>query len=255
MKVLRFSGVRLNLSSPHYQLEYNNLLARAVQATDHLFDAAKKEPYMFTDHIKGYPTEAILRAFLGNGELYVPQIDGKAVGYALFREILAHHHAKFEIFLFPEHRKNRTLSDFRDVLEVAAFEPFPKGLDLKKVKASVHPLNNASLRACKNAGFYALCESPLEALFNGVYTSMIFLELYPPVVRQTMKQEVLESNGRREHSISQATAGTNVPAAAELHSGTIDKSTSVDTDTGSINVPGTKHRKLSKRSTTNRSRV
>jgi hypothetical protein len=216
-----------------------------MKLVEHIFLEAMKEPYLYVDHVKQASPRRILEAFLAQGELFVPEIDGKVVGYALFREIIAKLHSKFEIYLLPEHRKTLTLGHFRECLEKAAFAPFPEGLELVKLKASVHPLNISSLKACQNSGFMRLAEVPFEALFDGKLSSMIFLELYPKSIRDLLKPQVI--NGRREHSISKNANGSDIPAAAVIRPRTVGQPAPANSNTGAIDVSGAANPELSQR--------
>lgn len=200
MKVYRLSGVRLDMNSSTYVASFQTIVQQALKLGQYVFEEARKEPFLYYDHIKNTPLQLAVSAVLSHGELFFPELDDKIIGYAAFREIIPSHNAKFEIFLLPEYRKRRLLSDFRDTLEKAAFAPWPEGLQLLKVKATVHPMNISSLKGCKNAGFIPLCESPYEALFGGIPQSMLLLEHYHPDIRKLLKPDVVDGVDKTDKS-------------------------------------------------------
>jgi len=236
MKLLRFSGIRLDKTSPTYVQQYEILVRKATEALTPIHAEARKEPFLYQDHIVNAPLQDLLAAFLAIGELYLFEDQGNTFGYALFREILPRHKAKFEIYLAPAYRKTYIWKELRQVLDKMAFAPFPEGLELKKLCAVVHPANISSIRACLRHGFVPLCESLFEALFKGNYTSMIFLDLYPPEVRQLSQPQVIE-NGRRLNSISHSAAGADISSAPVVHSGTVNKQPSGDIVAGTVDIP------------------
>jgi hypothetical protein len=241
MKLFRYSGIRLDPSKPTYEQEFETVWLNACQMGVPLMRRAQNEPYIYQDHLKSVPLEVILRNFLRIGELYVISNEGNPVGYALFREILPRHKAKFEIYLCPEYRKTYIWKDLLPTLESMAFDAYPNGLELKKLSASVHPQNTSSLKACVKAGFMLVGESLWEALFNRTYTSMMLLDLYPPKVRELFKPQVIEADGRRQHSISKRPAGSDVFSTEQLpgglYTGTVDIKPPGDSNPSIIDVP------------------
>jgi RimJ/RimL family protein N-acetyltransferase len=220
MKIFRFSGVRLNSNDHTYAAQFDTICTQATRLAQTIFPDALKAPYFIPDTDKNVPLRFYIQNALLNGEIFFAEIDGKIIGYAIFRDIKTVHSALLEIFVLPEYRKTLVVEQFRAALDNAAFAKYPEGLQLLKVKAKIHPGNISSLRASKNSGFTILAELPFEGLFNATISPMIYLELYPKEVRELLKPQEVQ-NGRRRNSESKQSNSSAVHISGAIQLPTI----------------------------------
>lgn len=191
MKVWRYSGVRL-VDDHTYAAQLEQLSHTVLKKAENIFAKSMTEPYLMYDEDKNKTLLQIIMGHLHGGELYIVEIDEKPIGYASFRNIAAARYAYLEIYMLPEHRKTAILADFGKKLYECAFASYPKGLQLLKLKAHIHPLNKSSLNACKKSGFAEIATLPFEGLFNRQICPMLLLELYPVEVRKSMQGEEID---------------------------------------------------------------
>lgn len=196
MKVFRVSGVRLDPNSHLFAAQFETCVQQALKLGLKIFQEAQREPFLFYDNEKNKPIYQLIQSMLLQGELFFPEVNNEVIGYAAFRNIQPTRYANLEIYLSSGYRKSRTLGEFRASLESSAFAKYPDGLQLLKLKASIHPGNYSSLKACKNSGFVALCDLPLEGLWQGQLSTMIYLEKYSPEITALMKPQEISSNGK-----------------------------------------------------------
>jgi RimJ/RimL family protein N-acetyltransferase len=193
MKIIRYSGIRLKQDYTFPQ-QLEALCVSANAKTKDILEEARQAPFLLLDFDKNAEPIVLIRALLQQGELLLAEDAGKIIAYVAFRSIVLGRDARLEIYVSPQYRNDAFLKEFCDALEDYAFTAYPEGLQLHKVRATIHPENKASLTAAKNREFYSFGILPFEGLFNGQLTPMIYLELYPKQVRDALKnQEVLKS--------------------------------------------------------------
>jgi len=222
MKVIRYSGIRLDRSNYTYPIQLQTVVQNVFNAAKDLFKQALQEPLLYYDNDKQVTIKDLIGAILSTGELFILYDDDKPIGYAGYRNVLVGRYANSEIYLLPEYRKSLILGEFRDVLCKAIFSPWPEGLQLLKVRAYVHPDNTPCLTGCKNSGFVEIATLPYEGLYQGVITNMIYLELYPAAVQDARtKEDVIHvrTKGTRKRR--------SVPNAPDNGSGSLNNSPEV----------------------------
>jgi hypothetical protein len=174
------------MGSHLFQSQLHVITQQAIKLGKEIFQEALKEPYFFCDIYKKTPPEISISAVLLTGELFLLEKDNKIVAFASFRNVVPHIKASLELYILPAYRKTLVLGNFRDILEKAAFAPFPEGLQLLKLTAAPHTSNTPSLKACAKAGFIALADLPFDAIYLGQVSTMRHMELYPKEVRQLL---------------------------------------------------------------------
>jgi RimJ/RimL family protein N-acetyltransferase len=178
---LCYSGLRLP-GNEDIQLEQAKLVKEVAHHWGALWDTARKEQFVFDEWVNNLPIEQLLFSVLHAGEIRICHTDGKVIGFVAFRDLMPGRSAHFEAFAFPKYRKTRTLAQASKEAVKYAFDPWPQGLGLQKLKAEVSNLNQPGYRGARAMGFEITGYSQGDGLFQGVPTDMIALELLNPII-------------------------------------------------------------------------
>lgn len=227
MQVVRFSGVRLDPNNHLFAAQFEIVCKKAIEEGSTIVEQAKSEPFLYFDHDKPKKAEQLIREMLWCGEVFYLKKEEEVIGYACFRSVVTRRFAQLELYISPEHRKTTALGYFKDILYGQAFNKFPEGLELVKLKAFVHPANENSIKALKQSGFVQLCELPFEACLNGQLCSILNLELYPKEITQIQGEVIQDvrsvsatkSNAvqRRTGKLKHSTKSRRKPAELSEH--------------------------------------
>ena len=199
MRIIRSSVLRLNGASPTIGQDIENEIAIAVKLATPILEESRKEDWLYYDFSLNFTIEQNIRAGVLDSEIHLCEVDGEIAGFMKFSNIIVGKCANIEIYISPKYRKAGVLKEFCERMEQYVFTPFPEGLGVIKLKCFVHPENKASLAACKCTGFRTAAFLPFEGLFKGTWHPMIYLELYPPSVRDEVR------NGQQQSESAEAT--------------------------------------------------
>lgn len=152
-----------------------------MTALDGALAAMKKEPFVVGDGFAELPSKEFWKQILLNGEIHLAKDEVGYLAMHLITHIQVGMWAIWEAFTPPKRRTNpRVLKSAELVLEYCFA---PHGLNLKKVKALVHPQNVGAESYLKHLGFVKRASLPNEALFNNESHTMILWELDNPLLK------------------------------------------------------------------------
>lgn len=120
---------------------------------------------------------------LEGGEIFVCSTEGVIGAMLSIRDINHQRWGYFEAWADPSFRNfkgNKSLVAYSRELVEYAFEPWPKGLGLQKLKADIAADNAPALAATRNMNFVEIGRSPLGTLHHGVPSDTVMLELLNP---------------------------------------------------------------------------
>jgi RimJ/RimL family protein N-acetyltransferase len=196
---IRYSGYRISLAPPDQQHDmWVTRLTDINFLLPHIQEALK-EPYFVDDSYIDMPFDTLLRAILESGEVFAcfdADHTGERTlcGFVLLRDVRPGRDAWLEAYSLPQYRGGYPAGrrHINQIMEYC-FAPWnpeqlpsqklsPKGLGLRKLKASVSAMNTPACTALKRMGFVACGFSPADGLFKGQLTDIITVEKINPAL-------------------------------------------------------------------------
>ena len=197
-------------------------MRNSLQQLTPLYALAAQDPYFLDDGIRDGDPLQLLLYVLQRGEFFLCLTADKkrVIGFAILRDIVHCRSAHLEAWAHPDFRgpHGKPLMDahFKEIIEYA-FEPWPKGLGLQKIKAEVSDANTPCLITCHRLGFEAVGRSQLDQFHNGVAYDSVLLELLNPAVFKPVAESIngFEQQDPDPADLYAATSGADLRTADE----------------------------------------
>ncbi len=236
---IRYSGYRISLLPESQQKEMWTHRLQDIQWLIPTLEAALSETYFCDDSIVDMPFDQMVKAALMCGELFgcVHEVDGanQVVGFVLLRDVRPGRDAWMEGYVVPEFRgKYPVAKQIREVLSYA-FRPWnpeqtrsqqlsPKGLGLRKLKASLSGSNLPAARFLASLGFFSTGVSMMDGLFKGNVTDIIQVEKFNPLYLPKPEPINVRKPQPENSNPSVVHAPAGIPSSAAVPAATYRKS-------------------------------
>lgn len=211
----RYTGYRIRFKPEHEQPWRWGNLKNSVLPLIPYFEQALEEPFFVDDTLRGQKPLDLINYALRDGEIFACYADGQLVGICSFRDIRQERSAIYDAWAVPEFRgpegKEKVFQLAEEVMRYA-FEPWPNGLGLSKVKVDIAIANTAALTTAVALGFVQVGLSPCDAFHNGEVHDSVLLELLNPAMFGPAV-EVIETHEFRRRG-EQSAPGTTVCSTA-----------------------------------------
>lgn len=223
---IRYSGYRINLLPEEQQRATWEARLKDIQPWLPYIQQALAEPFFADDYYLDMPFDELIKQIMTTGELFGCVHNDEVVAFVILRDIRPGRDAWLEGWVAPEFRGKYPCAKQMAQIMDYAFRPWnpeltnsqkmsPKGLGLRKIKASCSNHNRPAALALARLGFMPTGMSLMDGLFKGTLTDILTVEKFNPIYlpKREPQEDVWRQRGRRE-----ASAGTTLHTGTGVHS-------------------------------------